>query len=58
MNSEISTDEAWQVIEEYGIDRKLLENTNPSNELILQLYRAIKQIHENQKSLQNSIGSE
>lgn len=58
MNSEISTDEAWQVIEEYGIDRKLLENTNPSNELILQLYRAIKQTHENQKSLQNSIGSE
>lgn len=36
----------WQVIEEYGIDRKLLETTQPSDELLFRLYSSIKQVKE------------
>jgi hypothetical protein len=36
----------WEKIEEYGIDRKLLESTHPSNELLFQLYTAIVQVNE------------
>jgi hypothetical protein len=35
----------WEKIEEYGIDRKLLEATHPSNELLFQLYTAIIQVN-------------
>ena len=49
MNSELSLDEMWKKIEEYGIDRKLLEETDPSNELLYQLYKAVirvnKEVH-------------
>jgi hypothetical protein len=49
MNSELSLEEMWKKIEEYGIDRKLLEETDPSNELLYQLYKAVirvnKEVH-------------
>lgn len=59
MNSELSLDEIWKKIEEYGIDRKLLEATHPSNELLFQLYTAIIKVNEevhifNQKDHQTS----
>lgn len=44
---EVTQDEMWQVMEEYGIDRRLLESTNPSQELLFRLYCAIKQVKEN-----------
>ena len=47
LNSEVTADEMWQVMEDYGIDRQLLESTNPSQELIFRLYCAIKQVKEN-----------
>ena len=46
LSSEITTDEMWHVMEEYGIDRRLLEATNPSNELLYRLYVAVKQVKE------------
>ncbi|MGI0018333.1 MAG: hypothetical protein ACREA1_06465 [Nitrosotalea sp.] len=46
MSSELSLDEVWKKIEEYGIDRKLLEATHPSNELLFQLYTAITKVNE------------
>lgn len=47
MSSEVSIDEMWQVMEDYGIDRSLLESTKPSKELLFRLYLAIKQVKEN-----------
>jgi hypothetical protein len=41
----------WDTIEEYGIDRKLLEQTDPSEELILNLYTAIITIREKELEL-------
>lgn len=41
----------WEKIEEYGIDRKLLEATHPSNELLFQLYTAITKVNEELHSL-------
>jgi len=38
-------------MQEYGIDRKLLEATNPSKELLFRLYTAIKQVQEKAESL-------
>ncbi|MGI0102064.1 MAG: hypothetical protein ACREA7_05645 [Nitrosotalea sp.] len=46
MSSNLSLDEMWQVIEDYGIDRKLLEITQPSDELLFRLYVSIKQVKE------------
>ena len=46
MNSELTLDEMWEKIEEYGIDRKILEKTHPSNELLFQLYTAITKVNE------------
>ena len=46
MNSELSLDEMWEKIEAYGIDRKLLEATHPSNELLFQLYTAVIRVNE------------
>ncbi|WP_101477425.1 hypothetical protein [Candidatus Nitrosotalea bavarica] len=53
MNSELSLDEMWDKIEEYGIDRKLLEATHPSNELLFQLYTAITKVNEKVHDLNN-----
>ena len=46
LSSKLSLDDMWQVIEEYGIDRKLLEITHPSDELLFRLYSAIKAVKE------------
>jgi hypothetical protein len=46
LNSELSLEEMWGKIEEYGIDRKILEATHPSNELLFQLYTAITKVNE------------
>lgn len=52
MSSELTVDEMWQVMQEYGIDRQLLESTNPSKELLVRLYSAIKQVKERSESLE------
>jgi len=39
---EISLDEMWEVIESYGINRKMLERSNPSEQKIKDLYLLIK----------------
>jgi len=39
---EISVEEMWKVIESFGIDRRMLERTNPSNQKIKDLYQSIK----------------
>ena len=44
--AKVSLSEMWCTIEEHGIDRKLLEQTDPSEELIQKLYIAITAIHE------------
>ncbi|MHB8602804.1 MAG: hypothetical protein ACYC6W_03230 [Nitrosotalea sp.] len=54
MSSELSLDEMWEKIEEYGIDRKLLEATHPSNELLFQLYAAITRVNEEMHALRNN----
>ena len=53
MNSELSLDDMWEKIEEYGIDRKILEATHPSNELLFQLYTAITKVNEQMHELNN-----
>ncbi|MHB8546397.1 MAG: hypothetical protein ACYDAJ_06490 [Nitrosotalea sp.] len=53
MNSELSLDEMWEKIEEYGIDRKLLEATHPSNELLFQLYTAVLRVNEGVHAINN-----
>lgn len=54
MSSELSLDEMWEKIEEYGIDRKLLEATHPSNELLFQLYTAITRVNEEVRTLNSN----
>ena len=54
MSSELSLDEMWKKIEEYGIDRKLLEATHPSNELLFQLYTAITKVNEEVRALNSN----
>jgi hypothetical protein len=39
---EVSVEEMWKVIESFGIDRKMLERTNPDNQKIKDLYQSIK----------------
>jgi hypothetical protein len=51
LSSDLSLDEIWRKIEEYGIDRKLLEATHPSNELLFQLYTAITKVNEEVRAL-------
>ncbi len=53
MNSKLSLDDMWEKIEEYGIDRKILEATHPSNELLFQLYTAIIKVNEQMHELNN-----
>jgi len=53
LNSELSLDDMWEKIEEYGIDRKILEATHPSNELLFQLYTAITKVNEQMHELNN-----
>jgi len=53
LSSDLSLDEIWRKIEEYGIDRKLLEATHPSNELLFQLYTAITKVNEEVRALHN-----
>ncbi|MDE1813399.1 MAG: hypothetical protein KGI05_01920 [Thaumarchaeota archaeon] len=53
LSSELSLDEMWEKIEEYGIDRKLLEATHPSNELLFQLYTAVLRVNERVHALNN-----
>ncbi|MDE1818390.1 MAG: hypothetical protein KGI19_07290 [Thaumarchaeota archaeon] len=54
MSSELSLDEMWEKIEAYGIDRKLLESTNPSNELLFQLYTAVIRVNEKVDAINSS----
>ncbi len=56
MSSEVSVDEMWQVMEDYGIDRGLLESTKPSKELLFRLYLAIKQVKENSELFEKEHG--
>ena len=39
---EISLDEMWEVIESFGINRKMFERSNPSEQKIKDLYLLIK----------------
>jgi len=41
----------WQKIEEFGINRKLLESTHPTNDLLFQLYTAITKVNEEVSAL-------
>ncbi|HJU13076.1 MAG TPA: hypothetical protein VJ792_01290 [Candidatus Nitrosotalea sp.] len=43
MASEITIDEMWRMMEDSGIDRKMLESTKPSKDLLFRLYLAVKQ---------------
>ncbi|CUR51415.1 protein of unknown function [Nitrosotalea devaniterrae] len=54
LSSELSLDEMWKKIEDYGIDRKLLEATHPSNELLFQLYTAITKVNEEIHAMTNN----
>lgn len=54
MNSELSLDDMWEKIEAYGIDRKILEATHPSNELLFQLYTVITTVNEQMHQLNNN----
>ena len=42
MINKVSIEEMWKVIESFGIDRKMLERTNPDNQKIKDLYQLIK----------------
>jgi len=54
LSSKLSLDEMWEKIEAYGIDRKLLESTNPSNELLFQLYTAVIRVNEKVDAIKNN----
>ena len=51
MAEKVSLTEMWRAIEKSGIDRKLLEQTDPSEELIRKMYTAITAIHEKELEL-------
>jgi len=53
LSSDLSLDEMWEKIEAYGIDRKLLEATHPSNELLFQLYTAVIRVNEKVSTINN-----
>ena len=42
MSKEVSIEEMWKIIESFGIDRKMLERTNPDAQKIKELYHLIK----------------
>ena len=42
MSKEVSIEEMWKIIESFGIDRKMLERTNPDDQKIKELYLLIK----------------
>ena len=42
MREEVSVEEMWKVIENFGINRKMLERTNPNSQKIIDLYHLIK----------------
>jgi hypothetical protein len=46
LKSELTLDDMWKRIEEYGIDCKILESTNPSSELLFEFYTAIIKLNE------------
>ncbi len=46
MSSEVTLDDMWKKIEEYGINRQIFEATNPSSELLYQMYTAITKLNE------------
>ncbi|HJW20004.1 MAG TPA: hypothetical protein VJ571_05555 [Candidatus Nitrosotalea sp.] len=54
MSSKLSLDEMWEKIEAYGIDRKLLEATHPSSELLFQLYTAVIRVNEKVDAINNN----
>jgi len=39
---EVTVEEMWKVIEDFGVSRIMLERTNPSNKIIENIYLAIK----------------
>jgi signal recognition particle subunit SEC65 len=41
--SEVSLDEMWKVMEEFGVKRDLVEKINPGREQIEEVYMLIKQ---------------
>ena len=50
MTSEkVSTEEMWNIIKQYGFDRKSLEQSRPTNTEILKLYNMIKKSKETQR---------
>lgn len=51
VSKQVSQSRMLDTIEAYGIDRKLLEQTDPSEELILKLYAVITAIHEKELEL-------
>ncbi len=40
---EPTIDEIWNVIESYGIKRETFENSNPSEETLIQMYHMIRE---------------
>lgn len=50
----VSQKEMWRTIEEHGIDRKLLEQTDPSEDLIAKLYTAIVAIQKKELELRQA----
>ncbi|MDE1764466.1 MAG: hypothetical protein KGH88_09545 [Thaumarchaeota archaeon] len=54
MPANVSQSEMWRAIEEHGIDRKRLEQTEPSEDLILKLYTAIMAIQKKELELRQA----
>ncbi len=46
-SEDVSIEEMWKVIEEFGIKRAMLERSNPNFVTIFELYSAIKKRQEN-----------
>ena len=42
LSHEVSEDEMWKVIEGYGIQREMMEMSNPSPKALQAIYQAIK----------------
>lgn len=45
LKSELTLGDVWKRLEECGIDRKTLEATNPSSELLFPFYTAITKLN-------------
>ena len=48
--SEVSLDEMWKVMEDFGVKRDLVEKINPSREQVEEVYLLITQAKNNRKS--------